>query len=230
MTFKEQETGKMHHLHLSPEQQAELKRDSLGEKMAVLINDLPPEGVTLAEIRDIVGQDGLLILTAFLTIVFMIPVSIPGVSTVFGAGIFLVGVCRLFGRCLWLPRRIGNRVLPADKLKVSLTRGIVWLHRLERLSRPHRMSGLASPGLMDLVNNLALIFGALLLMAPFGLIPFSNTLPALALLFLAVGLLQRDGYCIMLGHLFNAATVIYFAVLVAILGVAAFEVFHKIFG
>jgi hypothetical protein len=52
-------------------------------------------------------------------------------------------------------------------------------------------------------------------MAPFGLIPFSNTLPALALLLLAIGFLQRDGVCILLGHLVNVATIIYFGFLIA---------------
>lgn len=46
---------------------------------------LPSEGVGVADIRDVFGQEGLMLLTAFLTIPFMIPVSIPGASTVFGA-------------------------------------------------------------------------------------------------------------------------------------------------
>jgi hypothetical protein len=77
-----------HHLHLPEER---LKTESLGAKLKAITDSLPPDGVTLAEIRDLVGQDGLLILTALLTIVFMVPVSIPGVSTVFGAAILLIG-------------------------------------------------------------------------------------------------------------------------------------------
>jgi hypothetical protein len=95
-----------------------------------------------------------------------------------------------------------------------MARGMKWFQRLERVSRPRRMRALAAGGPMGVVNNLALIFGAVLLMMPFGLIPFSNTLPAVALLFFAIGLLQRDGVCILLGHLMNIATVVYFAVLI----------------
>jgi hypothetical protein len=68
---------------------------------------------------------------------------------------------------------------------------------------------------MEFLNNCALILGSVLLMAPFGLIPFSNTLPALAILCLAIGLLQRDGLCVLFGHLTNLSTIIYFAVLIA---------------
>jgi hypothetical protein len=208
----------------------ELMTDSLGEKLNVIIGNLPSGGVTLAEIRDLVGQDGLLILTAFLTLVFMVPVSIPGVSTVFGAAILLIGICRLFGRNLWIPKRIAQRVLPSDKLRAGLNQGSAWVHRLERVSRPHRMKWLAAKGAMDTLNNCALIAGAVLLMAPFGLIPFSNTLPAIALLFFAIGLLQRDGLCILLGHLSNIVTVIYFIILIVGGGAAIHELFLHIIG
>ena len=216
-----------HHLHLQGDV---LKTESLGEKIKTIAGNLPPGGVTLADIRDIVGQDGLLILTAFLTIVFLVPVSIPGVSTVFGAAILLIGITRLFGVNLWLPRRIADRVLPTEKLHAALDKGGAWVHRLERISRPHRMPWLASPGLMDTVNNLALIAAAVLLMAPFGLIPFSNTLPALALLFFAIGLLQRDGLFILFGHGMNVLTVIYFTVLIVGGGAAIREIFLRVSG
>lgn len=208
--------------------QTELQADSLGNKLSVLIGRLPPGGVTLAEIRDLVGQDGLLLLTAFLTIVFMVPVSIPGVSTVFGGAILLIGISRLFGRNLWLPERMAHRVLSAEKVRAGLNQGSKWLHRLERVSRPHRLNRLASLGLADTLNNCALILGSVLLMAPFGLIPFSNTLPALALLLLAIGLLQRDGLCILLGHVANFATILYFILLLFGGGAALRELFRYV--
>jgi hypothetical protein len=208
--------------------QAEAGAEALGAKLKTIIANLPPDTVTLAEIRDRLGQDGLLLLTAFLTLVFMIPVSIPGVSTVFGAAILLIGINRLFRCSLWLPQRLQERALPADKLRAGLAGGMVWFHRLERISRPHRLKWLAGQGVVGVANDLALILGAGLLMAPFGLIPFSNTLPALALLLLAIGLLQRDGVCILLGHCANLATIVYFGVLIAGGGVAIRELLRGI--
>lgn len=203
---------------------------SLGEKLGVVMERLPPQGVTLREIRDAIGQDGLLLLTVFLTLVFMVPVSIPGVSTVFGSAILLIALSRFFGRQVWMPDRILQRTLPTDKLRSALNRGSIWLHRLERVSRPHRLNRLASGFVSDLVNNGAMILGALLLMAPFGLIPFSNTLPALALLLLAIGMMQRDGLCILLGHVANVLTILYFAVLTVGGGASLVEVWRRLFG
>ncbi|GFP20015.1 hypothetical protein HKBW3S03_01518, partial [Candidatus Hakubella thermalkaliphila] len=218
------------HINLTQKKEAKLQVDSLGEKLKVVIGKLPSDGVTLVEILDLVGKDSLMLLTGFLSLVFIVPVSIPGVSTVFGSAILLIGINRLFGRNLWLPKSIANRIVSSDKLRVTFDRALVWFHRLEQVSRPHRLNWLTSDGLIGVLNNCALILAAILLMAPFGMIPFSNTLPALALLFLAIGLMQRDGVCILLGYLSNFATIIYFTVLIAAGGMSIREILQQILG
>src|SRR3546814_1248011 len=92
---------------------------SLGEQLAAIIESLPEDHLTLGELLDVFGDEGLLLLTMLLTLVFLIPVSIPGVSTVFGGAILLVGISRLIGRPLWLPARLRNKALPADRLRRS---------------------------------------------------------------------------------------------------------------
>ncbi|WP_052101250.1 exopolysaccharide biosynthesis protein [Novilysobacter arseniciresistens] len=202
----------------------------LGEQLASIIDSLPEDRLSLGELLDVFGEEGLLLLTMLLTLVFLIPVSIPGVSTVFGAAILLVGISRVLGRPLWLPAKLRDRSLPADKLRPGLTGGLKWVTRMERISRPHRLRLFVEGRAINLFNNLAFIFAALLLMAPFGFVPFSNTLPALALLFYAVGMIQRDGGAVLLGHLMNIGTVIYFGILIGGGGVAAHELFQRLSG
>ncbi|NOH02246.1 MAG: exopolysaccharide biosynthesis protein [Chloroflexi bacterium] len=202
-------------MDLSQTEETALQAESLGEKIELIIEKLPPAEVTLVEIMDIVGADSLLLLTVFLSLIFLVPVSIPGVSTVFGSAILLIGITRLFARKLWLPERIGTRKLSAEKLREGFKKALVWFRRLEKVSQPHRLRGLTSKGLMTVFNNLSFILAALLLMMPFGLIPFSNTLPAVALIFLAIGMMQQDGVSILLGNLSNVATIIYFGFLIA---------------
>jgi hypothetical protein len=202
-------------IDLSKNEESELQTESLGEKIETIIEKLPPTEVTLVEIMDIVGADSLLLLTVFLSLIFLVPVSIPGVSTVFGSAILLIGITRLFSRKLWLPEKIGTRKLSAEKLREGFKKALTWFHRLEKVSKPHRLRGLTSKGLMTALNNLSFILAAILLMMPFGLIPFSNTLPAIALIFLAIGMMQQDGVSILFGNLSNIATLAYFGFLVA---------------
>jgi hypothetical protein len=179
---------------------------SLGEQLTQVIDKLPPDTLSLQELLDVFGDEGLLLVTILLTLVFLIPVSIPGVSTVFGAAILLVGISRLIGRPLWLPQRLRRRALPADKLRPGLTGGLVWVRRLEKISRPHRLRLLADGAPVRLVN----------------------TLPALALLLYAIGFIQRDGVAVLLGHLANIGTLIYFGVLISGGGLAVRELLQRV--
>ncbi len=190
-----------------------LPEKTLREKMTRVIESLPSDQVTLAAVLELIGREGLLLFCVFLTLPFMVPVSIPGVSTVFGAVIVLVGFSVMFDRKPWLPARLMKRSFPVAKLRVALEKGTIWLKRLERISHP-RLPRLAEGVVATRVNGFMLVVGALLLMAPFGLVPFSNTLPGLAILFLAVGVLQKDGGCVLLGYLTNLATFVYFAFLI----------------
>ena len=186
---------------------------TLGDKLTDVIEMLPTESVTLGTLLDMLGREGFLLLTVFLTLPFMVPVSIPGVSTLFGTVILLIGLSFMIDRQPRLPDRFVKRAFPAKKLRTALRRGVVWLHRLERVSCP-RLSRLSQGSAMARLNGLMLVIGALLLMVPFGLIPLTNTLPGLAILFLSVDILQRDGGCILLGYLTNLVTVVYFTQLV----------------
>ena len=203
---------------------------SLGQQLADIIERLPPDALSLGELLDVFSDEGLLLLTILLTLVFVIPVSIPGVSTVFGAAILLVGVSRLINRPLWLPQRVKHKALPAARLRPGLTAGLVWVRRMEKISRPHRLRLFVDGPGQGVINNLAFILAALLLMAPFGFVPFSNTLPALALLLYAIGFIQRDGGAILLGHLANIGTIVYFSVLIGGGGVAVRELFQRLTG
>jgi hypothetical protein len=112
----------------------------------------------------------------------------------------------------WLPDRLIRKKFPTDRLRLALEKGAVWIHRLGRISRPSIPVLTHGMG-MARVKGLMLIAGALFLMAPFGLIRFSNTLPGLAILFLATGVLQRDGRFVLLGYMTLVLTVLYFAFL-----------------
>ena len=175
---------------------------------------LPEGAVSLRHLLESIGEQGMLLLCALLTLPFMIPVSIPGVSTVFGFAILSIGIGVTINRVPWLPRQILDRPLSTDSLRQAFDKSMGVVGRVERLVRP-RWSWLTRSSAARFAHGLALILAALLLMLPFGLVPFSNTLPALAALLLALGLVERDGVFIAAGHLMNVATIVYFGTLIA---------------
>jgi hypothetical protein len=128
-------------------------------------------------------------------------------------------------RPLWVPQRLADKQIATDKLKANLGRALKWVHRMERLSRPMRLAAMVRSKKMMRLNNLALVFATILLMLPAGPIPFSNTLPALALMSFAIGFIQRDGAAVAAGYGFVVASVVYFGVLLGGVGFAAESVF-----
>lgn len=188
------------------------RTEGLGETLSAVASQLTGETVTLREVLGLLGEEGLLVFCAFLILPFLIPLSIPGVSTVFGLVIILLGIGIAFNRLPWLPARLMERPLSVDSLKPVLEQGAKFVARFDRLTHP-RLRHLTSTVTLNRAHGLALIFSGVLLLFPFGLIPFSNTLPAFAILFFALRLLQRDGYFIIAGYGMMVLTVIYFGVL-----------------
>jgi hypothetical protein len=180
---------------------------------------IDPQGLTLRELLERFGERGLLMLCIVLTIPFLLPASIPGSSIPFGLVIALNGIGVLTHRSPWLPARLMNRRLDAKHLIVVLEKAGRLFTRLEGVMHP-RLLVLTHGGTIGRFNGILLVLSGILLMAPLPL-PFSNTLPAYAALFLSAGSLERDGYLILAGYLMVLLTIAYFGGLAVFGGVGA---------
>ena len=187
---------------------------SLGETLRQISSTITQERISLRELLELIGEQGLLVFCMFLTIPFLLPVSIPGVSTIFGLVIGLIGIGVALNRVPWLPGRLMNQTIERIHLIPALERGAKLFSRLDNVIRP-RWLALTHGATVNRLNGFLLVGCALLLMAPLGLIPFSNTLPAVAILCLAAGMLQRDGIFVLVGYVTMVATLIYFGGLFA---------------
>ena len=83
-----------------------------------------------------------------------------------------------------------------------------WAERVEHLVRP-RILGLTGGRFVSFFNGGLVIAAVLLLMAPIPLVPFVNSLPALAIILLCFGMAERDGAVILLGYLMTAVSAAY---------------------
>jgi hypothetical protein len=158
---------------------------SLGTLLEQTSESIKGKTISLGELLEMIGEQGLLLFCIILTLPFMLPVSIPGVSTLFGAVNILIGIGITMNRIPWLPERLMQRTIEDKQLLPVLEKGVELFSKVESFLKP-RLTVLSEGALMNTVNGLVLTFAGILLIFPFGLIPFSNTLPALAILLLAV--------------------------------------------
>ena len=182
------------------------------ELLEDIIHSIKDEHVTLRDLLAMMGESGLLLLCALLSLPFLFPVSIPGVSTVFGAGIVLISAAITFNRLPWLPQTLADRRLESGRLKPVLQRGVTMLRRFDRFFKP-RLMGFASGAVVNRINGLVLMGAGLLLMAPLAGCGTQTKLsqPGIAILLLAAGISQRDGLVVLAGHVMVVLTIVYFA-------------------
>jgi hypothetical protein len=152
-----------------------------------------------------------------LIILFAIPncfPGVPGTSAVTGLPLVFLCVQMALQHPPWLPGFLSQRSVSKQWLTQVLDRAQPWIERIERLIHP-RLSILTMGPAERLVGVLGTIL-SLTVMLP---IPLGNTLPAIALICLALGLLGRDGLWIMLGLFVTGMA----AALLAVAGWAAFQ-------
>ncbi|MDC7674741.1 exopolysaccharide biosynthesis protein [Asticcacaulis machinosus] len=184
----------------------------VSDMLSQTITMIDGKSVTLRELISRIGEQGFLLLCALLTLPFLLPVSIPGVSTVFGVAILLISLAITLNRLPWLPSKILDRELETLKLVPVLEKGVKIVSKIDRFVQP-RLLVFSTGAIMNRINGLVLMFSALLLMLPLGFIPFSNTLPGVAILLMSIGMVQRDGVLVVVGYGFVLATLTYFSIL-----------------
>lgn len=169
--------------------------------------------VTLRALLGYIGEQGLLVFCAILAMPFLLPVTLPFMSTVLGLPMLLIGAAIALNRLPWLPERLLDRPLSAATLRQVLERASRAAARFEHLVRP-RLLALTSGPLVNVLHGLVLIITVVLLMAPLPLVPFANTLPAVAIILLCLGMAERDGALILSGYLVAALSTVYIGALI----------------
>lgn len=131
-------------------------------------------------------------------LVLALPCCIPflyGIPQIVALPLMFVSVQLVIGRRLpWLPDRLGARTVTKDALATLAQRAEPWLLRIEAVSRP-RLIALTRAPLDQLVGVALVLFSASILVP----LPGTNTVPGIAVVIIAMGLLQRDGALVILG-------------------------------
>jgi len=164
--------------------------------------------VTLRALLVMLGEQGLLVFCGVLAAPFLLPVTVPGMSTVLGLPMLLIGFAVMVSRVPWLPERLLNRSLPAPTVRGVLAKVRGWAERFEHLVRP-RLLGLTGSRAINFINGALVIAAVLLLMAPIPLVPFVNSLPAFAIILLCFGMAERDGAVILFGYAMTLLSAVY---------------------
>ena len=210
----------------------------LSEALTTTRLALVGDQITLRELLALVGEQGLLVFCAILAMPFLLPVSLPFMSTALGAPMLFIGYAVTMNRVPWLPNRLLDHALPSSTVQHVLERAAQAADRFEHLVRP-RLLGLTATPAVNAVHGAMLVVVVVALMAPLPLIPLANTLPGVAIILLCLGMAERDGVLLLIGHLVALLSVLYVGVLFYVAARAgsdpqaafdmAMHLFHRMF-
>jgi hypothetical protein len=181
--------------------------------------------ITLGELEHRLQGRGFALFILLLSIPFCFPMAIPGLSIGFGIVIMLLGIRIAVGRKPDLPAFILNKEIKHKTLERIVGFGLKLCKRLEKVTRPRMQFLRDHPGALKLIG-VGLASGGLQLLLPIpGVFPLTNTIPAISVVLLTVGLVERDGVFVLWGYFVNLSAWVYFAVLFFV-GKKGIEMLH----
>jgi len=178
-------------------------------------HSLKSDRVTLAEIVGSLGDRGLGVLIATFALPNILPSAVPfgnvptGIPPLIFAIQLALGVDHLI-----LPRFLARRTVGTQWLRALAPRVASVLSWFERLLTP-RMEWVTDPRAERIIGIIAIVL-AMVSTLP---IPFGHNLPALGLVLIGLGLIERDGLAILTGAAIGMAGAI-------LLGLVIFGVAH----
>jgi hypothetical protein len=169
---------------------------SLSSLLLAFAENFSSERVRVRDITESLGQRSF----GFILLIFALPnslpiIGIPGVSTITGLPMLLVAIQMALGhKRVYLPRWIADSSLATADFQALIRKVSPWLQRIEKLMKPR--IPILTQGSAERWLGAFCVLLAFLLALP---IPLGNLLPALGVLFIALGLIESDGVCVLVG-------------------------------
>lgn len=196
---------------------------TLSQDLQAVLDHAAGGPLSLGEVVDAIGQRGMALMLMIVCIPFLVPIPTMGLSAPAGLAVASYGVTIMLNVRPWLPKFLARRQLSYGTLQRVVGVGLRLTHRAERLLKP-RLKFMTWPGINALIG-VSLVLLGLFLSLPLP-IPGTNAAPAVGILLLLAGWVERDGVFVLAGQLCAAvllggAGVV--AYLVAVYGWAGFK-------
>ncbi|AFY41810.1 exopolysaccharide biosynthesis protein [Nostoc sp. PCC 7107] len=177
------------------------------QEIKSLLQRLSDHHLTLGDILTETAERGFSLVIALLVLPFLFPMP-PGLAGPFGAACLLVSVQMIFGRrSPWLPKQIARYKFPRPFAQILLKNLQHLTKIVEKITRP-RLKKIARNPVIWRLNGLCISWLTILLMLP---IPFTNPIPTVGILLLAVATIEADGLLICIGYIITVVITSFFA-------------------
>ncbi|QQP89610.1 exopolysaccharide biosynthesis protein [Skermanella sp. TT6] len=200
-------------------------RPRASELLDIFVEGHPDDRIVLGDLITLLGDRAFGALLLIFALPNMIPVPLPGLSTVLGLPMVLFAAQLMLGHpAPWLPARLARLTVRRETFLTMVgatKRYLVWA---ERLLRPRWSILTDGPG-ERLLGAVCLLLSLILILP----IPLGNLLPAFAVALMALGLLEKDGVCVTIGLCVAAGSVTVVVAVVVLIVEAALLLYRQLF-
>ena len=177
----------------------------LSQDLRAILREADGRAMTVAELESILQGRGFAMFILLLSAPFVVPA--PGLSVPFGIALMLLGLRIAIGQKALLPAFLLRRRLTYKTLDRVISPLAKIAERFEKHIRPRMHYLQDHPWAVNLIG-VGIVSGGFLLSLPLP-IPFSNGFPAVSIMLLAAGLMERDGLLVLWGYLMGVFSWIY---------------------
>jgi hypothetical protein len=188
----------------------QLSNQRLSVVMEHLAQICQRQEVTIGSLLHELNVYGHMLVCLLFAVPFLLPVPLPGLSTIFGFVIGMASLQVILGKDPWVPASWRNRKISSDILVKMFEAAQRVLRRTETLIKPRLGFFAHHPGFVRF-NALVVLLTAALLSLPMP--PGFNAPPALAIIVLTIGSLEKDGVMVIAGYLLAIINAILFVAL-----------------
>lgn len=179
-------------IHPSP-----LPLRTLTQDLQGVLDHAAGQPITMGQLLIQLRERGHALFLILINIPFLLPIPFFGLSVPVGLAVASIGFCIVVGAKPWLPGPLSRRQIPFATLQKIVQQSMRITSRMEKVLKP-RMKFMLWPGMIKLVGvGLILAGGFQALPLP---IPGTNVFPAVIIMLLAFGLMERDGVFVIAGH------------------------------
>ncbi len=161
--------------------------------------------VTIFQLANWLGDRSFGFLLVFFALPNVLPIALlPGISILTGVPLTLLALQLVFGFSKpYLPNWIGTKSFSRHDFKKIIDTAVPWLQKMEFFMKP-RLLWLSGPYGKWTQGLFCFVLASVLTLP----IPFGNILPASAIILLALGLIEKDGLCILLGGITGIISIV----------------------
>ncbi len=180
---------------LSSENPPEETPRAISQVLIDLQDTLPATKVCTFDILEALHERGF----GFLLFIFALPAAIPlpalGINTIIALPLFFLTTQQMLGRkTVWIPEKIKYKTISRAFFEKIVAKALPYLEKIEYLLKP-RLAFITGGIFSNLIGLIGLIL-TIFITIP---LPLTNTVPAMGIALMALGVIMRDGLAVIAG-------------------------------